>query len=202
MEVLHEEKVVRLEAEVEAGQLERKDWASKGHEQQQHTKPSQNSVSHMTNSPKNTGQPPPPAPATYIRALKAEVCAAKEDVRRKDSRVMLVEREVGYLQVLLASFKAEEAYSYNTRMTTTLAVDQVKVDKMGHLEGLRAEHKNVNDQLANDLEALDGPMGSTDELEKVEQERKVLRQTISESGSVRPTLIGRLWSTPVLHPFY
>ncbi|KAH6904015.1 hypothetical protein BKA70DRAFT_1432968 [Coprinopsis sp. MPI-PUGE-AT-0042] len=103
--MLREEKVVRLEAEVEAGQLEREDW-------------------HCW-------------------------------------RV----------------FKPEEAYSDNTRMTTTPAVDQVKVDKMGQLEALRAEHKNVKDQLTNDLEALDGPMGSTDELEKVEKERKALHQS-------------------------
>ncbi|KAH6899289.1 hypothetical protein BKA70DRAFT_1526885 [Coprinopsis sp. MPI-PUGE-AT-0042] len=111
-----------------------------------------------------------------IQALEAEVRAAKEELRRKDSRVMLVEREVGYLQALLASFKAEEACGDSA----TPAVDQVKVDKMDQLEALLAEYKNVNDQLANDLEALEGPMVSTEELEKVEQERKVLRQTISE----------------------
>ncbi|KAH6894861.1 hypothetical protein BKA70DRAFT_793865 [Coprinopsis sp. MPI-PUGE-AT-0042] len=38
----------------------------------------------------------------------------------------------------------------------------------------------MNDQLANDLEALEGPLVSTEELEKVEQEKKARRQTISE----------------------
>ncbi|KAH6894825.1 hypothetical protein BKA70DRAFT_1407387 [Coprinopsis sp. MPI-PUGE-AT-0042] len=40
-----------------------------------------------------------------IQALGGEARAAKEDARRIDSRVMLVEREVEYLQALLASFK-------------------------------------------------------------------------------------------------
>ncbi|KAH6894764.1 hypothetical protein BKA70DRAFT_1570608 [Coprinopsis sp. MPI-PUGE-AT-0042] len=108
------------------------------------------------------------------QALEPEV-QAKEDVRRKHSRVVLVEKEVGYLQALLASFKAEEAYGESNATAPT--VHQVKVEKMEQLE---AEYKNVNDQFANDLEALEGPMVSTEELEKVEKEKKVLRQTIVE----------------------
>ncbi|KAH6894869.1 hypothetical protein BKA70DRAFT_1439352 [Coprinopsis sp. MPI-PUGE-AT-0042] len=133
----------------------------------------------------------------FIQTLEAEVRAAKEDVRRKDSRVMLVEREVGYLQALLASFKAEEAYGDNA----TPAVDQVKVDKMEELEALLAEYKNVNDQLANDLEALEGPMVSTEELEKDEQEKKALHQSafllhflfISSSAGIETDADGSLF---------
>ncbi|KAH6894846.1 hypothetical protein BKA70DRAFT_1439329 [Coprinopsis sp. MPI-PUGE-AT-0042] len=79
----------------------------------------------------------------------------------------------------VGSFKPEEAYGDNA----TPAVDRVKVDKMeelGALLALLAGHKNVNDQLANDLEASERPMVSTDELEKVEKENKALYQTISE----------------------
>ncbi|KAH6894866.1 hypothetical protein BKA70DRAFT_793921 [Coprinopsis sp. MPI-PUGE-AT-0042] len=196
------EKVVRLEAEVEAGRLEREAWASKTQDTNSNNTPSSVPISvtqALTDLRLTHAQLLEEHGATtaslrqriaelaslgaqntqhqkFIQTLEAEVRAAKEDVRRKDSRVMLVEREVGYLQALLASFKAEEAYGDNA----TPAVDQVKVDKMEELEALLAEYKNVNDQLANDLEALEGPMVSTEELEMVEQEKKALRQTIAE----------------------
>ncbi|KAH6874835.1 hypothetical protein BKA70DRAFT_256533 [Coprinopsis sp. MPI-PUGE-AT-0042] len=93
---------------------------------------------------------------------------------------MLVEREVGYLQALLASFKAEEAHGDNTDVTTTPMVDLINLDTMEEPEALFAEYKNVNDQLVNDLEALEGPMVSTEELEKVKQEKKALRQSTAD----------------------
>ncbi|KAH6892853.1 hypothetical protein BKA70DRAFT_838011 [Coprinopsis sp. MPI-PUGE-AT-0042] len=89
---------------------------------------------------------------------------------------MLVEREVGYLQALLASFKAEKASGNNATPT----VDQVKVDQMEEFQALLPEYENMNDQRANDLEASEGPMVSTGELKKVERETKALCQTISE----------------------
>ncbi|KAH6892851.1 hypothetical protein BKA70DRAFT_1571612 [Coprinopsis sp. MPI-PUGE-AT-0042] len=52
---------------------------------------------------------------------------------------------------------------------------------MEELEALLAEYKNVNGQLANDPEALEGPTVSTDEFENVRKENKA-RQTISEHG--------------------
>ncbi|KAH6894805.1 spindle assembly checkpoint component Mad1 [Coprinopsis sp. MPI-PUGE-AT-0042] len=200
------EKVIRLEAEVEAGRLEREAWASKTQDTNNNSNSTPSSVpifitQALTDLRLTHAQLLEEHGATtaslrqrtaelvslesqnaqhqkLIQALEAEVRAAKEELRRKDSKVMLVEREVGYLQALLASFKAEEAYGENKDATP--AVDQVKLDKMDQLEALLAEYKNVNDQLANDLEALEGPMVSTEELEKVEQEKKALRQTISE----------------------
>ncbi|KAH6879713.1 hypothetical protein BKA70DRAFT_198132 [Coprinopsis sp. MPI-PUGE-AT-0042] len=78
---------------------------------------------------------------------------------------------------------------------------------MGQLEALLAEHKNVNDQLANGLEALDGPMGSTGELEKVEQERKVLLRSnlgvgIRTSNSDWATLVNPSASSVLLKRWY
>ncbi|KAH6894876.1 spindle assembly checkpoint component Mad1 [Coprinopsis sp. MPI-PUGE-AT-0042] len=200
------EKVIRLEAEVEAGRLEREAWASKTQDTNNNSNSTPSSVpifitQALTDLRLTHAQLLEEHGATtaslrqrtaelislesqnaqhqkLIQALEAEVRAAKEELRRKDSKVMLVEREVGYLQALLASFKAEEAYGENKDATP--AVDQVKLNKMDQLEALLAEYKNVNDQLANDLEALEGPMVSTEELEKVEQEKKALRQTISE----------------------
>ncbi|KAH6894839.1 hypothetical protein BKA70DRAFT_1199767 [Coprinopsis sp. MPI-PUGE-AT-0042] len=200
------EKDIRLEAEVEVGRLEREAWASKTQDTNNNSNSTPSSVpifitQALTDLRLTHAQLLEEHGATtaslrqrtaelislesqnaqhqkLIQALEAEVRAAKEELRRKDSKVMLVEREVGYLQALLASFKAEEAYGENKDATP--AVDQVKLDKMDQLEALLAEYKNVNDQLANDLEALEGPMVSTEELEKVEQEKKALRQTISE----------------------
>ncbi|KAH6894831.1 hypothetical protein BKA70DRAFT_793346 [Coprinopsis sp. MPI-PUGE-AT-0042] len=159
------EKVVRLEAEVEAGRLEREAWASK-------TQDTNNSSNTPSSVPISITQALTDLRLTHahlleehgattaslrqrtaelaslesqntqhqklIQALEAEVRAAKEELRRKDSRVMLVEREVGYLQALLASFKAEEAYGENSTTMTMPAVDQVKLDKMDQLEALLA----------------------------------------------------------------
>ncbi|KAH6894803.1 hypothetical protein BKA70DRAFT_1439284 [Coprinopsis sp. MPI-PUGE-AT-0042] len=112
-----------------------------------------------------------------VQPLESEVRVAKEDATRIDLRLMLVERDVGYLQALLESLKAEEVYGDNAIPT----VDQVKVGRMEELEALLAEYKSVNGQLANDLEALEGPMVSTDEFENVKKENKA-RWTISEHG--------------------
>ncbi|KAH6894757.1 hypothetical protein BKA70DRAFT_1439233 [Coprinopsis sp. MPI-PUGE-AT-0042] len=112
-----------------------------------------------------------------VQPLKAEVREAKEDATRIDLRLMLVERDVGYLQAPLESLKAEELYGDNAIST----VDQVKVGRMEELEALLAEYENMNGQLANDLEALEGPTVSTDEFENVKKENKA-RQTISEHG--------------------
>ncbi|KAH6894862.1 hypothetical protein BKA70DRAFT_1439345 [Coprinopsis sp. MPI-PUGE-AT-0042] len=54
-----------------------------------------------------------------------------------------------------------------------------ELDKMEELEELFEEYNNVNDQLANDPEVLEGPMVSTEDLEKVKQEKKALRQYAS-----------------------
>ncbi|KAH6879726.1 hypothetical protein BKA70DRAFT_1391416 [Coprinopsis sp. MPI-PUGE-AT-0042] len=152
------EKVIRLEAEVEADL--RLTHAQLLEEHGATTALSRQRTAELVSLESQNAQH-----QKLIQALEAEVRAAKEELRRKDSKVMLVEREVGVPSGAVASFKAEEAYGDNA----TPAVDQVKVDKMEELEALLAEYKNVNDQLSNDLEALEGPI-----------EKKALRQTISE----------------------
>ncbi|KAH6894836.1 hypothetical protein BKA70DRAFT_1232433 [Coprinopsis sp. MPI-PUGE-AT-0042] len=168
------EKVVRLEAEVEAGRLEREAW------QQQHAI--------LSNHLRHPSLDRPPHHTRHAQLLEEQEHAAPETnpgprsgspssqgrTQAKRHGVILVEREVGYLQALLSNFKAEEAYDDNA----TPAVDSVKVANMEELEALLAEYANVNDQLTNDLGALEGPMVLTEELERVEQEKKALRQTI------------------------
>ncbi|KAH6894873.1 hypothetical protein BKA70DRAFT_1439356 [Coprinopsis sp. MPI-PUGE-AT-0042] len=79
---------------------------------------------------------------------------------------------------MLARFIAEEACGDNANAIPT--VDLVNLGKMEALEASLAGCTYVNDQPANDLEELEGAMVSTDELQKVEKETKVLCQTISE----------------------
>ncbi|KAH6879708.1 hypothetical protein BKA70DRAFT_1447745 [Coprinopsis sp. MPI-PUGE-AT-0042] len=149
-----EGKVVKLEAEVEAGRLDREAWTSK---------------TQGTNNNNAT-----------LSTMSISITRALTDLRLTQAHLLeehgAPERlEVGYLQALLSKFKAEEAYGENK--DATLVVDQVKLVKMEELEALLADYKNVKDQLANDLEAFQGPMVSTRELEKVEQERQVPRRS-------------------------
>ncbi|KAH6894765.1 hypothetical protein BKA70DRAFT_1439240 [Coprinopsis sp. MPI-PUGE-AT-0042] len=161
------EKVIRLEAGIEAGQLEREAWASKTLDTSSNNTPSSVTISvtqaltdlRITHATPSSSKSKNTQHQKLIQVLEAEVRAAKEELRRKDT-----------------GFKAEEAYDDNA----TPAVDSVKVANMEEPEALLAEYENVNDQLTNDLGALEGLMVSTEELERVEQEKKALRQTISK----------------------
>ncbi|KAH6894833.1 hypothetical protein BKA70DRAFT_1439317 [Coprinopsis sp. MPI-PUGE-AT-0042] len=170
------EKVIRLEAGIEAGRLEREAWASKTLDTSSNNTPSSVTISvtqaltdlritHATPSSwkSKVRLPPPCANAP----LKLRLSNLKTRKTRNPSRSSKRRR-------------ASRRRNGENNALTTPSVDQVKVDKVEELETLLAEYENVNDQLTNDLGALEGLMVSTEELERVEQEKKAPRQTISK----------------------
>ncbi|EAU81598.1 hypothetical protein CC1G_02614 [Coprinopsis cinerea okayama7 len=195
------EKVVRLEAEVEAARREREEWASKesGESKAASAAVSQNltelrlaharlmeehgatvaslrqrevEAAHLEKQEAVSQQ--------KIQSLEEQLNSIKQDLARKDSAKLLAEREVQYLQALLASFKAEEEFLENPP-----SVDEAKAQKMEELESLLEEYKAINVQLSNDVEELQAAQASSslvsnEELEKMEKEKAALRQTIEE----------------------
>ncbi|KAH6874839.1 hypothetical protein BKA70DRAFT_1449268 [Coprinopsis sp. MPI-PUGE-AT-0042] len=98
------------------------------------------------------------ATAASLRQRTAELGSLESQNAQHQKLLQALEAEIRAAKedALLASSKAEEAYDDSA----TPAVDQVKLDKMEVLEVLLAEYNN--------------------ELEKVEKEKKGLRQTIAE----------------------
>ncbi|KAH6874813.1 hypothetical protein BKA70DRAFT_1479959 [Coprinopsis sp. MPI-PUGE-AT-0042] len=144
------EKVVRLEAGVEAGWLEREAWACKiqdANNTNNNATPSSVPISiiqpltdlrfthaHLL---EEHGQPLLLCNSIRPSPLGAEVRAAKEGVRRKESRAMLVEREVGYLQALSRKPIAEHEQEINAQATKIDQPEQALFNLSAEIAGGR-----------------------------------------------------------------
>ncbi|KAJ3497243.1 hypothetical protein NLJ89_g10374 [Agrocybe chaxingu] len=155
-------KVVKLEAEVEAGRREREEWANK---------PSTTSVSmtqtltdlRLTHARllEDHG-----ATVALLRQREAELAdlerreaqaqqaiqtleqnlrLTREQVDRRETRASLAEKEVSFLQTLLASYNAEEAH------LDEVHIDEAKVQRIQQLEALLLDYKATNEQLAKEI---------------------------------------------------
>ncbi|OAX36279.1 MAD-domain-containing protein [Rhizopogon vinicolor AM-OR11-026] len=167
------EKVVRLEAQVEAARREREDWASKTSES---STSSQTSISvvqnlsalrlenarlmeehganmallrrreaELSSVEKHTSEAREAADA-----LRAEVQALKEKVVRREQRAQLAEREASFLQALVASFTAEESAAGESP-----AADSALQQRIQQLEQSIADYKSTNSQLQSALDVAD-----------------------------------------------
>jgi hypothetical protein len=77
-----------------------------------------------------------------VAAAQLQLHVAEEQVARRETRAALAEREVGFLQALLASYNAEqEAVDAETR------IDLAKVQQIEDLQKLLEEYKESNQQL-------------------------------------------------------
>lgn len=76
-----------------------------------------------------------------IQSLELEVRAAKEHATRKEQQTTLAEREVGFLQALVASYTAEEAALDDPR------IDEAKMQRLQELEALLGDYKAENQKL-------------------------------------------------------
>ncbi|KAF8808803.1 hypothetical protein BYT27DRAFT_7188276 [Phlegmacium glaucopus] len=171
-------KVVRLEAEVEAGRREREEWANRSLD-----------INMPSNTPISVTQSLSElrlvharlleehgATTALLRRREAEIAELdrqqveaqetisslernlrthQDQIVRRETRALLAEREVGFLQALLASFNAEEAH-----MDTSTVLDETKTQRIHHLETLLQEYKSTNDQLSTEIDALGGSSSS------------------------------------------
>ncbi|KAF5335741.1 hypothetical protein D9611_009640 [Ephemerocybe angulata] len=196
------EKVVRLEAELGAARGERQQWASKSSDTSMTQTLSELRLAHAKVLEEYG------ATAATLRQREAEVAnleqrevenqetiqdlegqvrALTEERKRVESRTMLAEREVGYLEALLSSYKAEEAYENDASRPT---VDETKLQHVQSLEALVGEYKSVNERLMQELETLENEFSLVsaasksqvpgDAMEKVEKEKLVLQTTLAE----------------------
>ncbi|KAI0074913.1 hypothetical protein K474DRAFT_1664924 [Panus rudis PR-1116 ss-1] len=169
------EKVIRLEAELEAARREREEWASKS------TAPSETPVSvtqslsnlrltyarlleeHGSNVALLHRREKELAAAeeriqeleTTVDKLESESRLLKEKVARSEQRSALAEREVGFLQAMVASFTAEETTLDASKEGHTSKLDDITIEKVHHLETLLAEYKKTISTLEAKITSLE-----------------------------------------------
>ncbi|KDQ58198.1 hypothetical protein JAAARDRAFT_129691 [Jaapia argillacea MUCL 33604] len=204
------ERVVRLEAEVEASRKEREAWASKAAPSDT---PSKTPVSvtqslsslrmaharlledHGATSALLRQREAELADAQRreseshgsLEKLQSEVRVSKDIIAKKDHKVTLAEREVGFLQALVASYSAEEAGQEDGN------VDEAKTQHIQDLESLLAEFKTRIRVLEREIDSLGGDpallgkvqSASEKHLEKIEELEQTLFELRGEVGGGR-----------------
>ncbi|GJE94153.1 mitotic arrest deficient-domain-containing protein [Phanerochaete sordida] len=199
------EKVVKLEAELDAARKEREEWASMSAE------PSKTPVS-VTQSLTNLR-------LTYARLLEehgsnvallrqreAELKELQEDLEREqqtvqelrdelevvkdksarlEHRASLAERDVGFLKAMVASFTAEEASQDGIK------VEEATQSRVEHLENLVADYRETISQMEKEIEDLGGDPSSLggkrprqeliDELEREKAAKAQAEQALREA---------------------
>ncbi|KAH0835724.1 spindle assembly checkpoint component Mad1 [Lanmaoa asiatica] len=172
------EKVISLEAQVEAARQERQEWANKSNEVGTPSKPSVSVIQslselrltharlledHGANIAVLRSREAELARAneSFLEAqgmmgtLQGDVQSLKDKVARREQRAQLAEREVGFLQALVASFTAEDQA---TREAST--PESGLSQRILHLEQSLLEYKGANVQLQKALDAIDSEDGS------------------------------------------
>ncbi|KAI8976346.1 MAD-domain-containing protein [Trametes punicea] len=206
------EKVVKLEAELDAARKERDDWASSSAEP---ATPSKTPVS-ITQSLSNLrlaharlleehgsnvallrhreqelreSQAREAEAQNTIKKLRSEVGSLKDKWMRSEHKNLLAQREIGFLQAMLASFNAEEAAHGNVK------VEEQPTQPLQQLEALVKDYKATVTDLEKQLEVARGnPVVTEDEaakkqlLDEIEQERiakRELEKQLKESDAER-----------------
>ena len=198
------ETVARLEAELEAGRLERDQWAQQVQEGDDVRRAPSVSVSkdladlRLKNALLQEEQG---AITATLRRREAElddavkkgaeagdrVARLEGDIKelrhhgsRRDRRLELAEREAGFLKALVASFNAEEPAPSEQ--------EEAKLNRIQSLEEVVEALKNENDQLEHEVFALGGGMrqgSSWTELTRSLEEEQARREAL-ERGTNFP----------------
>ncbi|KAL4244697.1 Spindle assembly checkpoint component MAD1 [Abortiporus biennis] len=87
-----------------------------------------------------------------VEELESNVDTLKEKVLRDEQRASLAEREVGFLQAMVASFTAEES----TQDGASHRVDEAAVQRVQQLETLLTEYKSTVSKLEAEVSDLGG----------------------------------------------
>ncbi|KIJ05303.1 hypothetical protein PAXINDRAFT_141378, partial [Paxillus involutus ATCC 200175] len=129
---------------------------------------------------------------TMTNASQAEVQSLKDKISRREQRAQLAEREVSFLQALVASFTAEEAARETPMSDNSLS------QRVHHLEQSLTEYKAANTQLQDALDAMDsddatgGTRLTRKELRlEMEQHRVVAQEATKALDIVRVTVKAR-----------
>lgn len=209
------EKVVRLEAEVEAARKEREDWATKNAS----SSPSQTPVSvtqslsalrmeharlleehgatvallHQREKELADSESSLKDQRETIERLQSEVRVLKDIVNRKEQKVTLAEREVGFLQALLASYTAEDAAQEGAKP------DETQTQRIQHLEALLADYKSRIAELEKEITEGGGRLQNgpsrkelADALRAVQEEKLQAQKALEEAESANAQLEEKL----------
>ena len=166
------ETVARLEAELEAGRMEREQWArlqQRGDDvrgapsvslsqdladlrlknallQEEHG--SLKAALHRRESELEEATRRGVEAGDRVARLEGDIKELRDHSTRRDRRLELSEREVGFLKALVASFNAEESASSDQ--------DEAKLKRIQNLEDMVEKLKSENDQLEQEVLALGG----------------------------------------------
>ncbi|KAL4076619.1 mitotic checkpoint protein-domain-containing protein [Scleroderma yunnanense] len=199
------ERVVSLEAQVEAARQERQEWANKSSETRTPSNPSLSVVQNLSElrltharlleehgstlailrsqeAELTKAQESLSDAQSTITVLHAEIRGLKDKVTRRDQRVQLAERELGFLQALVASYTAEEA------VRDTLAPDNPLEQRVRQLEQSLQEYKSFNNQLQKALDEVD----AEDNVGGVRQTRKELKTELERHKSTAARAVQEL----------
>ncbi|KAF4622647.1 hypothetical protein D9613_009046 [Agrocybe pediades] len=94
-----------------------------------------------------------------LAALEQNLRAARDKIARKETRALLAEREVSFLQALVASYNAEEAHlasSSSQEQGQAHVIDEAKNTRIQQLETLLKDYKETNEKLWEEVDALGG----------------------------------------------
>jgi mitotic spindle assembly checkpoint protein MAD1 len=87
-----------------------------------------------------------------IESVQQQLHVAEEQVARRETRAALAEREVGFLQALLASYNAEQ----EAVVDAETRIDVAKIRQIEELQKLLEEYKESHQQLEKDIDTLGG----------------------------------------------
>lgn len=203
------EAVARLEAELEAGRMEREEWARQVQEGDEARRgaPSVGVSKDLADLRLRNAllQEEQGAVIAALRRRETEledavkrgaeaeerVARLEDDIKelrhhgsRRDRRRELAEREVGFLKALVASFNAEESASSEQ--------DEAQLKRIQNLEEVVETLRNENDQLEQEVVALGGGMrqgSSWTELTRSLEEEQARREVLERGESGLPSFI-------------
>ncbi|KAF8637851.1 hypothetical protein AX17_002477 [Amanita inopinata Kibby_2008] len=181
-------KVVRLEAEVEAARKEREAWALSHPQEQNRSSSSTGSISApsvaVTQSLATlrlehaalleshgsttallrsreaeiaTMRTESEKRAKVVASLEELIRAFEQKVRRRETRLSTAEREIGFLQALVASYTAEVSHAASANHVENSQLHlEAQATRINQLEALLAQYKSVNQALSEEVDALGG----------------------------------------------
>ena len=100
-----------------------------------------------------------------IGSIQQQLRSAEEQLRQRETRFLLAEREIGFLQALLASYDAAQEAGVDTRI-------DVNLQKVEELQKLLEAYKERNQQLETDASLFPGGKSQHELSKAIEIERE------------------------------
>ncbi|KAF8629030.1 hypothetical protein AX15_003591 [Amanita polypyramis BW_CC] len=96
-----------------------------------------------------------------VSTLEEHIRALDQKIRRRETRITTAEREVGFLQALVASYTSEASHAAPTDQENSRGYD-AQVMRINQLETLLTQYKSANRALLAEVDALYGDATTVD----------------------------------------